>query len=89
MQASSAARSRAGPVVVHDDVGPAHEVVERFAALTVAQVDDDAPLVARQGQQVRRQPLQGMARVRALENASGVAAARLLDLDHVRAQVRE
>ena len=77
-----------GPVVVYNHVGPADEVVEGAAARLIAQVDDDAPLVARQRQQVGREALERVARVRALEDASRVPR-WLLHLDDVRAEVGE
>ena len=80
------ARCDARPVVLHQDVGAANELVEDLAARGALQVDFDAALVA-----VERQEA---AAVRALEakthrTARLVALAGRLDLDDVGAHVAE
>ena len=69
-----------------DDVGAAHQVLEDVARLRVAQVERDAPLVAVERLEEERVLALGERRHVAADVAAG---GRVLDLDHVGAEVGE
>ena len=76
---------RAGPEVLHQDVGALEQGVEHPAAVRVLQVEGDALLVAVDAQEVR-----ALARLERRPPRAGVVPlARLLHLDDARAHVGE
>ena len=67
-----------------DDVGSRDQAIERLARFGLAQIERDAPLAAIEQQIVDAATVEQWRQL-----ARRIAAARVFDLDHVRAELRE